>query len=65
MAWRCNATGVSSRRMLKKTVRQGRSERRPEAYPLGYFEGLNDASTTLAGFFSILLDASINEVLHQ
>jgi hypothetical protein len=27
----------------------------PEAYPLGYVEGLNDARTTLADFFSILL----------
>jgi len=41
--------------MLKKAVQQGRSERRPEAYPLGYVEGLNDARTLLADFFSILL----------
>jgi hypothetical protein len=27
----------------------------PEAYLLGYVEGLNDARTKLAGFFSILL----------
>jgi len=27
----------------------------PEAYPLGYVEGLNDARTPLADFFSILL----------
>ena len=40
--------------MLKKAVQQGRSERRPEAYPLGYVEDLNDARTKLAGFFSIL-----------
>ena len=44
------------RRMLKKAVQQGRSERRAEAYPLGYVEGLNDARTLLADFFSILLD---------
>ena len=37
-------------------VQRGRSERRPEAYPLGYVEGLNDARTMLAGFFSILLE---------
>ena len=42
--------------MLKKAVQQGRSERRAEAYPLGYIEGLNDARTLLADFFSILLD---------
>jgi hypothetical protein len=41
--------------MLKKADQQGRSERRPEAYPLGYVEDLNDARTTLADFFSILL----------
>jgi hypothetical protein len=40
--------------MLKKTVQQGRSERRAEAYPLGYVEGLSDARTMLADFFSIL-----------
>jgi hypothetical protein len=31
--------------MLKKTVQQGRSKRRAEAYPLGYVEGLSDART--------------------
>jgi hypothetical protein len=41
--------------MLKKFVQQGRSECRAEAYPLGYVEGLNDARTKLADFFSILL----------
>jgi DNA uptake protein ComE-like DNA-binding protein len=41
--------------MLKKAVQQGRSERRAEAYPLGYVEGLSDARTKLADFFSILL----------
>jgi hypothetical protein len=55
--------------MLKKSVQQGRSERRPEAYPLGYVEDLSDARTThgkrrvsarlgrageKSGFFSIL-----------
>ena len=49
------AAGGLSNRMLKKTVQQGRSERRPEAYPLGYVEDLSDARTMLAGFFSILL----------
>ena len=40
--------------MLKNAVQQGRSERRADAYPLGYVEGLNDARTKLADFFSIL-----------
>jgi hypothetical protein len=40
--------------MLKKTVQQGRSERRGETYFL-YVEPMNDARTPLADFFSILL----------
>ena len=40
--------------MLKKFVQQGRSERRADAYPRGYVEGLSDARTTLADFFSVL-----------
>ena len=39
----------------KKAVQHGRSERRAEAYPLGYVTGLSDARTKLADFFSILL----------
>ena len=31
----------------------------PEAYPLGYVEGLNDARTMLAGCFSALLGTSV------
>jgi hypothetical protein len=46
---------IRSCRLLKKAVQQGRSERRPSTYPLGYVEGLNDARTMLAGFFSSLL----------
>ena len=38
----------------QKGRQQGRSERRAEAYPLGYVEGLSDARTKLADFFSIL-----------
>ena len=40
--------------MLKMDVQQGRSERRPEAYVVQYVEGLSDARTKLAAFFSIL-----------
>ena len=36
-------------------VQRGRSERRPEAYPLGYVEDLSNARTMLAGFFNSLL----------
>ena len=31
----------------------------PEAYPLGYVEGLNDARTMLADFFNALLRATL------
>ena len=41
------------------SVQQGRRERRIEAYPLGYVEGLNDARTLLADFFSILLGGEV------
>jgi hypothetical protein len=40
--------------MIKKAVRQGRSEREPEAYAFRYVEGLSDARTKLADFFIIL-----------
>ena len=50
----CGTTKNTSVRMLKKAVQQGRSERRAEAYPLGYVEGLSDARTKLVDFFSIL-----------
>jgi hypothetical protein len=42
--------GCSKRPSSKAAASEG-----PEAYPLGYVEGLNDARTTLADFFSILL----------
>jgi hypothetical protein len=42
-------------RLFKMAIQQGRSERRPEAYPLGYVEDLNDARTKLADIFSSLL----------
>ena len=51
--------GEQACRILKKAVQQGRSERRPEAYPLGYVEDLSDARTPLADFFSILLELEI------
>jgi hypothetical protein len=38
----------------QKGRQQGRSERRTEAYPLGYVEDLSDARTKLPAFFSIL-----------
>jgi hypothetical protein len=41
--------------MFKKAVQRGRSEQRPEAYPLGYVEDLSDARTKLADLFNILL----------
>jgi hypothetical protein len=43
--------GCSKRLSSKAAASEG-----PEAYPLGYVEGLNDARTPLEVFFSILLD---------
>ena len=43
------------RRLFKKAVQQGRSERRGEAYSPLYVELLSDARTTLADFFNSLL----------
>ncbi len=40
------------------SVEQGRSERRGESYSAPYVEPLSDARTTLADFFSILLEES-------
>ena len=37
----------------------------PEAYPLGYVEGLNDARTKLAGFFSSLLAGRVTDLLDR
>ena len=47
-------------RLFKKAVQQGRSERRPKAYPLGYVEGLNDTRTKLADFFNSLLNGFLD-----
>jgi hypothetical protein len=40
---------------VQKGCRRGRSERRAEAYPLGYVEGVSDARTKPAASFNILL----------
>jgi hypothetical protein len=44
-------TGCSKRSFSKAAVSEG-----PEAYLLGYVEGLNDARTMLTDFFSSLMD---------
>ena len=51
----CGTTKYTSVRVIKKAVQQGRIERKAEAYSLEYVEGLSDARTKLADFFSILL----------
>src|SRR5687768_9130148 len=45
-----------ARRMRKKVVQQGRSERRGESYSVLYVEPLSDARTTLGDFFRTLLE---------
>ena len=47
------------RRMFKKAVQQGRSERRGEAYSGPYVEPLSDARTKLEDFFNILLAVAV------
>jgi len=47
----------SSRRMLKKTVRQGRRRVETGGVPLGYVEDFDEPRTLLADFFSILLES--------
>jgi hypothetical protein len=42
-------------RLFRKVVRQGRSERKGEAYSLPYVEPLSDARTRLADFINSLL----------
>jgi hypothetical protein len=54
MAYTYGATEEHSRRMLKKAVQQGRSERRGESYSVRYEEPLSEARTRLADFFSVL-----------
>jgi hypothetical protein len=39
----------------KRSSSKAAASEEPEAYPLGYVEGLNDVRTLLADFFSILL----------
>ena len=46
----------STRRLFKKSVQHGRSERRGEAYSVRYGEPLSEARTTLADVFNSLLD---------
>jgi hypothetical protein len=48
-----------ARRLLRKTVQQGRSERRGDAYSVPYVEPLSDARTTLADFVNSLLGGSV------
>ncbi len=56
---RSNYAGCSKSSSSKAAASEG-----PEAYPLGYVEDLNDARTTLAGFFSIPLQ-QIADQLHR
>jgi hypothetical protein len=42
-------------RMPKRLSNKAAASEGPKAYPLGYVEGLNDARTLLAAFFSILI----------
>ena len=48
--------------MLKQFVQQGRSESKPEAYPLGYVEDFDEPRTKLADCFSIPLGPHVEDV---
>ena len=54
-----------TRRLFKKAVQQGRSERRGESYFVPYVEPLSDARTMLAGFFNSLLATSTYEAISR
>jgi hypothetical protein len=54
-----------TRRLFKKAVQQGRSERRGESYFVPYVEPLSDARTMLAGFFISLLATSTDEAIRR
>jgi hypothetical protein len=51
----CRVTRRSYAGCSKRLSSKAAASEDPEAYPLGYVEGLNDARTTLADFFSVLL----------
>ncbi|HZC82151.1 MAG TPA: hypothetical protein VE222_10660, partial [Nitrospiraceae bacterium] len=55
----CWITNESPIRMLKKGVQQSRSKRRGEAYSVRHVETLSAARTTLADFFSTLLEGEL------
>ena len=40
------------RKLIKMTFQQDRREGRPDAYSVGYIEGLSEARTMLEGFFN-------------
>jgi phage-related protein len=48
-----------ARRLFRKAVQQGRSERRGESYSVPYAEPLSDARTPLADFVNSLLGDSL------
>ena len=48
--------GTPPARCSKSSSSKAAASEGPEAYPLGYVEGLNDARTKLADFINSLLD---------
>ena len=52
--WDGRGNVTRPRRMVKKVVQRGRSEREADAYSFRYVEALSDARTKLADFFNIL-----------
>ncbi len=58
--WEFALAGCSKRPFSKAAASEG-----PEAYPLGYVEGLNDARTMLTDFFSSLMGMSKEKVPYE
>jgi hypothetical protein len=52
----CGTTGEHYAGCSKRPSSKAAASEGPEAYPLGYVEGLNDARTKLADFINSLLD---------
>ena len=48
-----------ARRLFRKAVQQGRSERRGDTYSVPYVEPLSDARTPLADFVNSLLGKTV------
>jgi len=61
MAYTSGTRGASHAGCSKSSSSKAAASEGPEAYPLGYVEGLNDARTKLADFINSLLDRILKD----